>query len=609
MAKEIEPRQKLIKDYLQLGKNELFVVPEYQRSYSWTTAECDKLWQDIEAFRDSNESEPYFFGTVIADCSKPNRLCLIDGQQRTTTFILLFRALLLRISDLLKVMSHDEESESLRDGLKDRRNTILDCLYKTEAEDRGLLLKDWSRAKGKTILKSESINELENCRQELQNIDEAKDYEEAEKSCYKIPRRQKDNKYTNFFRNFKFFLERLKTYEGSQVNAFARTFLEKCQIIEIRSWNTEQAITMFNSLNSTGMPLSDSDIISAKLYANASATGCREGFMEKWEGITSAAGSLELDKVATLDALFQQLMYIKRAESNEYMKGGTPDVSTPGLRRYYTEQKADLLKDPLGLCSNLENLVQAWDFAKDIPVVRLLLKFNENAKLFFVSYLNRCDLNHIDMKDLELVTESLVRLFSILELVDTGYSSKDFKMFLFGENTRLVDPNVSAVTIANDFSQHIKDNRQWTKDSLRELLLDYDKNAFVFLNEYLYAKEHGLDFRFSHSVNVEHIMPASGHNIVTIRHDAKIANAEEFKRAVNKLGNKILLEEDINKSISNDWFKTKKQKSVRDKSGYKDSIYPIAQSLVDYRKNVWTKEDIDAATSKAADRIVSFIFS
>lgn len=609
MAKEIEPKQKFIKDYVKLGKDELFIVPEYQRSYSWTTAECDKLWQDIEAFRDSGESEPYFFGTVIADCSQQNRLCLIDGQQRTTTFILLFKALLLRITDLLKVMSRDEESESLRDGLKDRRNIILDCLYKTEAEDRGLLLKDWSRAKGKTILKSESINELENCRQELQKIVEAKDYEEAEKSCYKIPRRQKDNKYTNFFRNFKFFLEKLKNYEGSQVNAFARTFLEKCQVIEIRSWNTEQAITMFNSLNSTGMPLSDSDIISAKLYASANATCCREEFMEKWEGITRAADSLELEKVATLDALFQQLMYIKRAEANEYTKSGYVDVSTPGLRRYYTEQNANLLRHPLNLCSNLENLVRAWDFAKDIPVVRLLLKFNENAKLFFVSYLNRCDLNHIEMKDLELVTESLIRLFSILELVDTGYSSKDFKSFLFGENVKLVDPAVSADAIANDISQHIRDNKQWSKDGLREMLLDYDKNVFVFLNEYLFAKEHGLGFRFSRSVNVEHIMPASGHNIATIRNDAKIANGEEFKRVVNKLGNKILLEEDINKSISNDWFKTKKQKSVKDKSGYKDSIYPIAQSLVDYRTDVWTKEDIDAATSKAADRIVSFIFS
>ncbi len=151
MAKEIEPKQKFVKDYVKLGKDELFVVPEYQRSYSWTTAECDKLWQDIEAFRascESGESEPYFFGTVIADCSQPNRLCLIDGQQRTTTFILLFKALLLRITDLLKVMSRDEDSESLRDGLKDRRNIILDSLYKTEAERSRTALERLEQGKG-----------------------------------------------------------------------------------------------------------------------------------------------------------------------------------------------------------------------------------------------------------------------------------------------------------------------------------------------------------------------------------------------------------------------------------------------------------------------------
>ena len=53
-----------------------FVIPEYQRGYSWTILECDKLWQDIEAFmasgevNESGKKEPYFFGTIIADCSE-----------------------------------------------------------------------------------------------------------------------------------------------------------------------------------------------------------------------------------------------------------------------------------------------------------------------------------------------------------------------------------------------------------------------------------------------------------------------------------------------------------------------------------------------------------
>ena len=116
-------------------------------------------------------------------------------------------------------------------------------------------------------------------------------------------------------------------------------------------------------------------------------------------------------------------------------------------------------------------------------------------------------------------------------------------------------------------------------------------------------------FNFTEYVNVEHIMPASGHNIDSIREDANIASPEEFDSIANKLGNKILLEEDINKSIGKEWFKTKKQKSINDKSGYKDSRYNIAHDLINYESDVWTKEDIDAATNKAAERILKFIFS
>ncbi|MDR7694758.1 DUF262 domain-containing protein [Riemerella anatipestifer] len=71
MAKNIEPNLKLISEYLKLKESESFVVPEYQRGYSWDIAQCDKLWQDIEVFIVSDASEPYFFGTIIIDCSQP----------------------------------------------------------------------------------------------------------------------------------------------------------------------------------------------------------------------------------------------------------------------------------------------------------------------------------------------------------------------------------------------------------------------------------------------------------------------------------------------------------------------------------------------------------
>jgi len=56
LAKNIEPRLKLISEYLKLEKPENFVIPEYQRGYSWNVIHCDKLWQDIDAFIESIES-------------------------------------------------------------------------------------------------------------------------------------------------------------------------------------------------------------------------------------------------------------------------------------------------------------------------------------------------------------------------------------------------------------------------------------------------------------------------------------------------------------------------------------------------------------------------
>lgn len=68
MAKNIEPRLRKIGEYLKVENNSIFIIPEYQRAYSWEIKQCDKLWQDIETFIESEGSDPYFFGTIIINC-------------------------------------------------------------------------------------------------------------------------------------------------------------------------------------------------------------------------------------------------------------------------------------------------------------------------------------------------------------------------------------------------------------------------------------------------------------------------------------------------------------------------------------------------------------
>ena len=605
MAKDIEPKLKLISDYLRINKKETFVIPEYQRGYSWDIVQCDKLWQDIEDFIDLGLDDPYFFGTIIVDCSEADKsgsLNLIDGQQRSTTFLLLLKALQLRLGNVIANFKKDKDSERLLKVLESNRDKTLKILFKADEEKVYEILDNWSEVKDIRILENKSINEL--YKNELQTIISSETFEEAEKRVYKIPRKQKDNKYTNHFRNFKFFYEKLGLYSETKIKTFAQTFLEKCQVIEIRSWQIEQAITMFNSLNSTGMPLSDADIISAQMYSNAGNQ--KDEFNKQWERITKRSTELSSHGIIDIDAVLQQFMYISRSLSKEYIKNGYPDVTTPGLRNYYTIINKDILKYPLVLCRNLSKITQIWDLIREYPLVKLLLKFNENIKLYLISYLYRYKLEDITKETVFDVGECLLRLFTLLELVDAGYSSTNFKTFLFGENIKFVDNNVSCDEIKKDFDLHIRKN--WKEEDISQAVSDYEKNILVFLNEYLYAKEKNVDFNFSETVNIEHIMPASGHNIDVIRVDAGIESQEEFTQIVNKLGNKILLEENINKSIGNEWFKTKKQRSITDKAGYKDSRYNIAKSLIDYKTDVWTQDDINKATEKVANRIVKFIF-
>jgi len=615
MVQNIEPNLKLISGYLKLGKSENFVIPEYQRSYSWGISHCDKLWQDIETFISSNASEPYFFGTIIVDCSKKNILSLIDGQQRTTTFFLLLKALLLRLNIVINEIPDDEDSVALKAGLIAKRNKIMTILYKAEDEEIPLMLKDNTKTQNILIIENTSINELH--LGEVKKIIEATDFHNCEQNVYKIPRKQKDNKYTNHFRNFKYFYNKLQEKGDAQLNQFARIFLDNCQVIEIRSWDIEQAITMFNSLNSTGLPLADADIISALLYSKSGED--RNEFKEQWESINKLAHELNIRKIIDIDSVLQQLMYINRAINKEYVSikedgNESVDVTTPGLRKYYKDEDEfgiksprKLLHNPIELCTNLNKITRIWNNVKDYPIVKLLLKCNENAKLFLSGYLYRYDTEDISEENVLDICEILLRLFTVLELSDSGYSSAKFKSFLFAENIKLVDKNIPIEIIKNNFNQHI--SRNWTEDGIKESIIEYDKNLLVFINEYIFSKSKSVIFNFAENVNIEHIMPESGRNIATIRTDGGISSKEEFNGIVNKLGNKILLEEDINKSIGRDWFKTKIQNSIKDKSGYKDSRYAIARAMTEYPTDTWTKDDIDKATNKAVERIVKFIFN
>jgi uncharacterized protein with ParB-like and HNH nuclease domain/predicted transport protein len=82
-----------------LKKSPQFVIPIYQRTYSWTERECLQLWNDILRTGKNEKISAHFVGSIVYvekglyQVSSQSPLLVIDGQQRLTTMTLLIEAL------------------------------------------------------------------------------------------------------------------------------------------------------------------------------------------------------------------------------------------------------------------------------------------------------------------------------------------------------------------------------------------------------------------------------------------------------------------------------------------------------------------------------------
>jgi uncharacterized protein with ParB-like and HNH nuclease domain/predicted transport protein len=88
-----------------LKKSPQFVIPIYQRTYSWTEKECRQLWEDVVRAGASNRITVHFVGSIVyvesglSQVTHQSPVLVIDGQQRLTTVTLLLAALAEAVGD------------------------------------------------------------------------------------------------------------------------------------------------------------------------------------------------------------------------------------------------------------------------------------------------------------------------------------------------------------------------------------------------------------------------------------------------------------------------------------------------------------------------------
>lgn len=98
-----------------------FMIPIYQRSYSWSEKECQQLWDDIIRAGQNENVNAHFIGSIVYiekglyQVSSQSPILVIDGQQRLTTITLLLSALIEKLSTL------PVENQEIIDGFSPKK--------------------------------------------------------------------------------------------------------------------------------------------------------------------------------------------------------------------------------------------------------------------------------------------------------------------------------------------------------------------------------------------------------------------------------------------------------------------------------------------------------
>ena len=215
-----------------LQKSAQFIIPIYQRQYSWNHNQCEQLWKDIER-AGSQDQEGHFIGSVVYvesglySHSDVPQLLVIDGQQRLTTTTLLIAAL----------------SQEIRERMAETGGVVVEGTNAKKLKNYYLCN---DNEEGTDLYYKLVLTKSDN--DALRRIVNSKGEAETE-STLRVDQ------------NYAYFANRLRNADKSLLTTLYKG-LQKLLIVDIsldRERDNPQLI--FESLNSTGLALSQADLI------------------------------------------------------------------------------------------------------------------------------------------------------------------------------------------------------------------------------------------------------------------------------------------------------------------------------------------------------------
>ena len=505
---------------------ELYIVPQYQRPYSWTFDQCADLFRDIVSAYENKES--YFLGNIILARSKSYDMngesFIVDGQQRLITLWTIIKVL----AELLPNVNTLKTALSVMPWSGDKHAPKIKSLI-FENKDNEAILEVFNYSKDdivhryNVLTQKNTILKEEKCRSQIE-ASLLYFYEQISNSSFGGD----DSRLMEFSQ---FLMKRI-------------TILPIVQTADDESKATDKALTIFETINNRGLDLEDADIFKARLYNSAYTDEQRNEFINLWVDFKAECMGLKI----TIDDIFRYYSHVIRGK-----EGITTNekrlrdffINEPFSPLNYSSYN-DVLNDLSKILSSLKYIRQnagIGDVSRPGPWIQILLEYTNQYPMYaIVVYL----FNH-DVEANESVGNFVKFLKALVRycLITGSTSSVKFGIY----------PMIKTISFTNNMEDFFQ-----TDISIEDFNhLGRLKNCFALL---VYLQETGNSIPTKYSID----------KIVNIRDEKLLGKDWHYKNIneiCNSIGNLVVL--DVPKRYNS--IKEKPKQYSGSKSNYVRSIF------------------------------------
>jgi uncharacterized protein with ParB-like and HNH nuclease domain len=562
-------------DIFNPDKDVRFIIPKYQREYTWRRDNWDSLIDDI-----SENPEGHFIGSIICinktgDTLETQELELVDGQQRLTTLSLLYAAIYKRLSESETV------DEDLKFELHNLRNRIL--------------LK--STTKPRIQLSVQNNNELDF----MKALDVAGLIEFSDKNA-NWGNRVIAKAFRHYYEN------RLKDMNKADLLKLLRA-INSTLLVKIEVSSASDAFMLFESLNNRGVPLSPIDLVKNNLLAKLEKQGndIDEAFI-KWNLIINYLPE-EGDQERFLRQYYNGFKYDKSVAVQ-----GKAKATRSNLIKIYDElinRDVNTIFDELVNKAKIYNdLIYPLENDERPELDQLLydlVNVKAAASYTFLLYLFSRHPN-LELTAYQDILQLLTKWFIRRNLTDYPSTNKVDAMFI--NMIHKIENKEMSIDINEMHAYLSQDEYMSTLDEFKsrlegDIYITNSEMARYVLTKIEESKQSTKEHRDLWERNkkqfvwtIEHIFP-EGQNIPQIWVDMISGGDKDEARQlqeeyVHTIGNLTLT--GYNSALSNMSFEKKRDRSKEGKNiGYRNGLY-LNSKIKDM--NRWNVKDIQERTSE-----------